>query len=105
MARRATAPPSRLGWLPNALTIARLAALPVLLAILIAADGPTAPAAAVAVRAVAVTDYLDGYLARRAARREPLRPVGRPAGRPPAGRGRAWSGLILLDRMHPAGPA
>ena len=33
--------PVRLRWLPNALTLARLAALPVLLVVLLRAEGPT----------------------------------------------------------------
>lgn len=55
----------RLGWLPNALTIARLAALPVLLLVLIRADGPTSTLGWAIFAAVAATDFLDGFLARR----------------------------------------
>ena len=58
---------SRLAWLPNALTIARLAALPVLLVVLIRAEGPTSVPAAVIFGVVAATDFLDGLLARRRA--------------------------------------
>ena len=54
----------RLRWLPNALTIARLAALPVLLIVLIEAEGPTSPLAAGIFGVVAFTDFVDGKLAR-----------------------------------------
>ena len=54
----------RLRWLPNALTIARLAALPVLLVVLIEAEGPTSPLAAGIFGVVAFTDFVDGKLAR-----------------------------------------
>ncbi len=56
---------TRLRWLPNALTVARLAALPVLLGMLITAEGPTAPAAAILFGVIGATDMLDGHLARR----------------------------------------
>ncbi len=51
--------------MPNALTIARLAALPVLLAVLIREEGSTSTLAWVIFAVVAVTDFLDGFLARR----------------------------------------
>ena len=56
---------ARLRWLPNALTVARLLGLPVLLVMLIVADGPTAPAAAILFGVIGATDFLDGMLARR----------------------------------------
>jgi phosphatidylglycerophosphate synthase len=56
------APRSRLGWLPGALTWARLAALPVLWVVALM----QLPAAlAVGTAAAALTDVLDGILARR----------------------------------------
>ena len=55
----------RFGWVPNALTIGRLAALPVLLAVLIRAEGSTSTLGWTIFAIVAVTDFLDGYLARR----------------------------------------
>ena len=57
--------PVRLGWLPNALTLLRLAALPVLLVVLLRAPGPTSGWGAAIFGVVAATDLLDGYLARR----------------------------------------
>ena len=56
---------ARLRWLPNALTIARLAALPVLLAVLIREEGTTSTAAWAIFAVVAFTDFFDGFLARR----------------------------------------
>jgi len=57
--------PVRLHWLPNALTLLRLAALPVLLVVLLRAPGPTSGWGAAIFGVVAGTDLLDGYLARR----------------------------------------
>ncbi|MBJ7454874.1 MAG: CDP-diacylglycerol--glycerol-3-phosphate 3-phosphatidyltransferase [Thermoleophilia bacterium] len=56
---------ARLRWLPNALTAARLAALPVLLLVLVREDGTTSVLAWTIFAVVAVTDFLDGFLARR----------------------------------------
>lgn len=61
-------PSDRLATLPNALTVARLVAVPVLVVVLLAPDAEPSPgrrllAAAVFVVA-AVTDFLDGHLAR-----------------------------------------
>ena len=55
---------SRLRWLPNAITIVRLACLPVLLVMLLVADGPTCLPAAIFFAALALTDLIDGALAR-----------------------------------------
>lgn len=52
-------------WIPNALTLARLLVLPVIAWMLFRADGPTAPAAGWLFGLVAVTDWFDGFLARR----------------------------------------
>jgi CDP-diacylglycerol--glycerol-3-phosphate 3-phosphatidyltransferase len=94
----------RLGWLPNALTLTRLLAIPVLLGILIAADGPTSPVAAWLFGAVAVTDYLDGYLARRLHAESRFGQLADPlVDRLLVAVGLV--GLILLDRLHAAGPA
>ena len=54
----------RLAWDPNALTVARLAALPVLIWMLVAYGGPTNTVAAWTFAAVAITDFIDGRLAR-----------------------------------------
>lgn len=95
---------SRLRRLPNALTIARLAALPVLLAVLIAADGPSSGLGAAIFGVLAATDLVDGILARRL--RAETR-FGRIAD-PLADRLLVLVGLvglILLDRLAAAGPA
>jgi CDP-diacylglycerol--glycerol-3-phosphate 3-phosphatidyltransferase len=55
----------RLAQLPNALTIARLAAIPVFVGLLLSADGGHSWAAALVFGAAGVTDQLDGWLARR----------------------------------------
>jgi CDP-diacylglycerol--glycerol-3-phosphate 3-phosphatidyltransferase len=56
---------SRFAWVPNALTIARLASLPVLLLVLVREDGTTSTLAWTIFAVVAFTDFFDGYLARR----------------------------------------
>jgi CDP-diacylglycerol--glycerol-3-phosphate 3-phosphatidyltransferase len=100
----ATTPvPARLRWLPNALTIARLAALPVLLVVLLRAEGPTSGPAALIFGVVAATDLLDGFLARRL--RAETR-FGRIAD-PLADRllvGVALVGVIALGQVGPAAP-
>lgn len=94
----------RLSWLPNAITLVRLAALPALLGVLIAAEGPTSALAAWLFAGVAMTDFIDGQLA-RALRAESR--FGRIAD-PLVDRllvAVGLVGLLLLDRIHPAGPA
>ena len=54
----------RLRWLPNAITIARLAGLPVLLVMVLQADGPTYLAAGILFAILAFSDLVDGFLAR-----------------------------------------
>jgi CDP-diacylglycerol--glycerol-3-phosphate 3-phosphatidyltransferase len=93
----------RFRWIPNALTIARLAALPVLLVVLIRAEGPTSPLAAGIFGVVAFTDFVDGKLARAL---DAETRFGRIAD-PLADRLLvilALVGVILLDRMNPAAP-
>src|SRR5262249_45232392 len=51
--------------LPNALTVARLVVIPIFAALLISADGGHSWAAAILFGAAAITDQIDGYLARR----------------------------------------
>jgi CDP-diacylglycerol--glycerol-3-phosphate 3-phosphatidyltransferase len=93
-----------LRWLPNALTLARLAALPALLVVLIRADGPTSVTAAVIFGVVGATDFLDGILARRLGAESRFGRIADPlADRLLVGVGLV--GVILLDRIHPAGPA
>jgi len=60
--RSVSAPLSRL---PNVLTLARLAAIPVFAALILAADGGHSWPAAVLFGAAAITDQIDGFLARR----------------------------------------
>jgi CDP-diacylglycerol--glycerol-3-phosphate 3-phosphatidyltransferase len=90
--------------LPNALTLARLAALPALVAVLVAAEGPTSPLAAGIFGAVGATDFLDGILARRLGAESRFGRIADPL----ADRLLVVVGLvgvILLDRLHPAAPA
>jgi CDP-diacylglycerol--glycerol-3-phosphate 3-phosphatidyltransferase len=55
----------RLAQIPNALTIARFAAIPVFIALLVPADGGHSWPAAIVFAAAGVTDQVDGWLARR----------------------------------------
>jgi CDP-diacylglycerol--glycerol-3-phosphate 3-phosphatidyltransferase len=59
----AVSPP--LSHLPNALTIARLAAIPVFVWLVVTAEGGHSWAAAIVFALAGVTDQLDGWLARR----------------------------------------
>jgi CDP-diacylglycerol--glycerol-3-phosphate 3-phosphatidyltransferase len=93
----------RFRWIPNALTIARLAALPVLLVVLIRAEGPTSPLAAGIFGVVAFTDFVDGKLARALGAETRFGRIADPL----ADRLLvilALVGVILLDRMNPAAP-
>jgi CDP-diacylglycerol--glycerol-3-phosphate 3-phosphatidyltransferase len=54
-----------LARVPNALTILRLALIPVFVALLVPADGGTSWAAAIVFAVAGVTDQVDGWLARR----------------------------------------
>ncbi|MGD9694918.1 MAG: CDP-alcohol phosphatidyltransferase family protein [Thermoleophilia bacterium] len=95
---------SRWAWVPNALTISRLAALPLLLVVLIRADGPTSGAAAAIFGVVGATDFLDGRLARRLGAESRFGRIADPlADRLLIAVGLV--GVILLGRLHPAGPA
>ena len=104
MPQNVAVPRSRLAWLPNALTIARLAALPVLLVVLARAEGPTSVPAAVIFGIVGATDFLDGILARRLGAESRFGRIADPL----ADRLLVLVGLvgvILLDRLNPVGPA
>lgn len=57
--------PVHLARIPNALTLARFAAIPLLVALLAPADGGKSWAAAIVFAAAGITDQLDGWLARR----------------------------------------
>lgn len=95
--------PHPLRWLPNALTVGRLAALPLLVWVLVAAEGPTSAASAWLFAGVAVTDFIDGKLARAWHAETTFGRLADPfADRMLVAVG--LIGLILLDRMHPAGP-
>ena len=63
MAARAV--PASLQQLPNALTVARLALIPVFVALMITADGGHSWPAGTVFAIAGVTDQIDGYLARR----------------------------------------
>ena len=95
---------ARLLWLPNAITIGRLAGLPVLLAVLITAEGPTSGLAAAIFAVLGVSDLLDGYLARRLGAESRFGRIADPL----ADRLLvlvALVGLLLLDRIAAWGPA
>jgi CDP-diacylglycerol--glycerol-3-phosphate 3-phosphatidyltransferase len=63
MATRVVSAP--LAHLPNALTILRLALIPVFVAVLLAADGKRSIPAALVFAFAGITDQVDGWLARR----------------------------------------
>jgi CDP-diacylglycerol--glycerol-3-phosphate 3-phosphatidyltransferase len=63
MATRAVSPP--LAQLPNVLTVARLALIPVFAALILSADGGHSWPAALVFGAAGITDQIDGWLARR----------------------------------------
>jgi CDP-diacylglycerol--glycerol-3-phosphate 3-phosphatidyltransferase len=60
-----SAVPAPLAQLPNALTLARLALIPVFVALVLAADEGKSWPAAIVFAAAGVTDQVDGFLARR----------------------------------------
>ncbi len=93
----------RLRWLPNALTVGRLAALPLLAGVLLTAEGPTSPAAAWLFAGIAMTDFVDGRLARALNAETTFGRLADPlADRMLVAVGLV--GLIVLGRIHPAGP-
>jgi CDP-diacylglycerol--glycerol-3-phosphate 3-phosphatidyltransferase len=57
--------PAPLAQLPNALTLARLAVIPVVAALILSSDGGQSWQAAVLFAAAGITDQIDGFLARR----------------------------------------
>src|SRR5437763_44873 len=63
MAPRAV--PAQLAQLPNALTLARLALIPVFVALVLSSDQGHSWPAAIVFGAAAITDQIDGFLARR----------------------------------------
>jgi cardiolipin synthase (CMP-forming) len=54
-----------LAQLPNALTVARLVVIPIFAALILSSDGGKSWAAAILFGAAAITDQIDGFLARR----------------------------------------
>jgi CDP-diacylglycerol--glycerol-3-phosphate 3-phosphatidyltransferase len=94
---------TRLHWLPNAITILRLAALPVLAYFVIADDGPTSARAAWFFAAIAATDFIDGKLARHLGAESRFGSIADPfADRMLMAVGLV--GLILLERYSWPGP-
>jgi CDP-diacylglycerol--glycerol-3-phosphate 3-phosphatidyltransferase len=63
MAARAV--PAPLAAIPNALTIARLVLIPIFVVLIVTAEGAHSWAAAIVFGVAAVTDQVDGFLARR----------------------------------------
>lgn len=94
---------TRLRWVPNALTVGRLAALPVLAAVFARMEEPTSALAAVLFTGIALTDFVDGRLARAMGAESTFGRLADPlADRLLVAVGLV--GLIVVDRMHPAGP-
>jgi CDP-diacylglycerol--glycerol-3-phosphate 3-phosphatidyltransferase len=54
-----------MAWIPNGLTVFRLALIPVFVALLLTSDGGHSWAAAIVFAVAGVTDQIDGWLARR----------------------------------------
>jgi len=54
-----------MAWIPNGLTVFRLALIPVFVALLLTSDGGHSGAAAIVFAVAGVTDQIDGWLARR----------------------------------------
>jgi CDP-diacylglycerol--glycerol-3-phosphate 3-phosphatidyltransferase len=93
----------RYGWVPNALTIGRLAALPVIIWMLADDGGPTSAMVAWTFAAVAVTDFIDGRLARVLDAETTFGRIADPfADRMLVAVG--LIGLIAIGRMGPVGP-
>ncbi len=93
----------RFGWVPNALTVGRLAALPVIIWMLAYDGGPTSAMAAWTFAAVAVTDFIDGRLARALNAESAFGRIADPfADRMLVAVG--LIGLIAIGRLGPAGP-
>ena len=63
MATRAVSTP--LAQLPNALTVLRLALIPIFIALVVQAEGEASWAAGIVFGAAGITDQIDGWLARR----------------------------------------
>jgi CDP-diacylglycerol--glycerol-3-phosphate 3-phosphatidyltransferase len=61
----ARAVPAPLAQIPNALTVARLVLIPVFVALVLSAEGGHSWPAAIVFGAAAITDQIDGWLARR----------------------------------------
>jgi len=93
----------RFGWVPNALTVARLVALPLIVWMLAYDGGPTSAMAAWTFAAVAVTDFIDGRLARALHAESTFGRIADPfADRMLVAVG--LIGIIAIGRMGPVGP-
>ena len=93
----------RYGWVPNALTVGRLVALPLIIWMLAYDGGPTSAMAAWTFGAVAVTDFIDGRLARALNAESTFGRIADPfADRMLVAVG--LIGLIAIGRMGPVGP-
>jgi len=95
---------ARLSWLPNAITICRLAGLPWLLYLVLTADGTTSAQAAWWFTAIAATDFIDGKLARYLKAESRFGRIADPlADRLVMAVGLV--GLLVMDRLPWPGPA
>lgn len=93
-----------LRWLPNAITLCRLAGIPVLVWLLVQADGRTSQSAAIWFGIIAGTDFIDGHLARYLHAETRFGRIADPlADRLVMAVG--LIGLLALDRLHWTGPA
>jgi len=93
----------RFHWVPNALTVGRLLALPLIIWMLAYDGGPTSAMAAWTFAAVAVTDFIDGRLARALDAETTFGRIADPfADRLLVAVG--LIGLIAIGRMGPVGP-
>src|SRR2546423_9205948 len=80
MATRAV--PAPLAQLPNALTLVRLALIPVFVALVLSSDAGHSWPAAIVFGVAAITDQVDGFLARRWRGESRVRYEGDPRARP-----------------------
>jgi cardiolipin synthase (CMP-forming) len=96
-------PRSRYWWVPNALTGSRLAAIPILAAIIWTAPGPVIAIGGLLFGAIAITDFIDGKLARALSAESRFGAIADPlADRLLVAVG--LIGLLMLGRFHWIGP-
>ncbi len=105
MSNKGSAAPtrSRVWWAPNALTTLRLCAIPILAAIIWTAPGPVTALGGLLFGAIAITDFIDGKLARALDAESRFGAIADPlADRLLVAVG--LIGLLILGRFHWIGP-